>query len=78
MAVDNKSQEKNQIAAEAALAGVLALLVDERESRTKDDRSATRTEVLLSNAGLSITEIATLMGKNYDTVKTALRRSKAK
>ena len=78
MAVAKKSQEKHQIAPEVMLAGLLALLVDERESRTKDDREAVKTEVLLSNAGLSITDIAVLTGKKYDTVKISLQRSRAK
>lgn len=78
MAVARKSQEKHQIPPDAAVAGVLALLIDVRESRVKEDKEAVKTEVLLSNAGLSIVDIAALMGKKYDAVKISLRRSRAK
>lgn len=78
MAVARKSQERHQISLDAAAAGVLALLVDAREARTKDDREAPKTEVLLSNAGLSIDDIAAVMGKKYDAVRVSLTRSKAK
>jgi DNA-directed RNA polymerase specialized sigma24 family protein len=57
------------------MAGVLALLIDEREERTRDG-DAVKTEVLLSNAGLSIEEIANLTGKKYDTVRMAISRGK--
>ncbi len=40
MAVTSKSKEKHQISPDAAVAGVLALLVDAREARTKDDKDA--------------------------------------
>lgn len=76
MAVASKSKEKLPISADAAVAGVLALLVDAREARVKEDKTAAKTEVLLSNAGLSITDIAALMGKNYDAVKVTLQRAK--
>ena len=78
MAVARKSQERHQISPDAAVAGVLALLVDAREVRTKDDKEATKTQVLLSNAGLSIDDIAAVMGKKYDAVRVSLNRSKAK
>jgi hypothetical protein len=78
MAVAKKSQEKDLISPDAAVAGVLALLIDARESRVKEDKEAVKTEILLSNAGLSIADIATLMGKKYDAVKMALRRNRAK
>jgi DNA-directed RNA polymerase specialized sigma24 family protein len=54
---------------------VLALLADERETRIANDKNARKTEVLLSEAGFSIGEVATLLGKKYDTVKTTLRRA---
>jgi DNA-directed RNA polymerase specialized sigma24 family protein len=76
MAVASKSKEKQQISPDVAVAGVLALLVDAREARVREDKSAVKTEVLLSNAGLSITDIAALLGKNYDAVKVTLQRAK--
>jgi transposase len=33
---------------------------------------------VLSEAGLSIKDIARLTGRNYDTVKTAIRRARKK
>jgi tRNA(His) 5'-end guanylyltransferase len=35
------------------MAGVLALLIEEREERTKGDKSAEKIELLLAKAGLS-------------------------
>ena len=78
MAVTSRSKEKHQISPDAAVAGVLALLVEARETRTKDDKSALKTEVLLSNAGLSIEDIAAVTGKKYDAVRVALNRANKK
>jgi hypothetical protein len=78
MAVASKSKEKHQISPDAAVAGVLALLVEAREMRVKDDKSAVKTEVLLSNAGLSIEEIASVTGKKYDAVRVSLNRANKK
>jgi DNA-directed RNA polymerase specialized sigma24 family protein len=78
MAVARKSEDKHEIGLETAVVGVLTLLVDARERAVKDDKEAAKTEVLLSKAGLSIADIATLLGKKYDTVKISLQRSRAK
>ena len=78
MAVAKKTKEKRQIPAEAAMAGILALMVESRERELGDDRSAAKTEVLLSNAGLSIDDIAAVTGKNYDAVRVTLNRAKKK
>jgi hypothetical protein len=78
MAAAGKSKEKHQISPDAAVAGVLALLVEAREVRVKDDRSAMKTEVLLSNAGLSIEDIAAVTGKKYDAVRVSLNRASKK
>lgn len=63
---------------EAAMVGILALLVDERESRTEDDKSAEKTEVLLANAGVPVDGIAAATGKKRDAVRMAIRRAKAR
>jgi hypothetical protein len=78
MAADKLSKERHHITTAAATAGVLALLVDDREARVKDDKEATKTEVLLWNAGLSIEDIAAAMGKKYDAIRVSLQRNKAK
>lgn len=76
--VDRKAKERHHITSGAAAAGILALLVDAREARTKDDREAVKTEVLLDNAGLSIEDIAAVMGKKYDAIRVSLNRSRSK
>jgi len=59
------------------MAGVLALLVDERERRTKDDKSAAKTEVLLAKAGLAVEDIVAVTGKNAGAVRKAIQRARA-
>jgi hypothetical protein len=71
-------REKHQLTTGAAAAGILALLVDAREGRIKDDKDATKTEVLLDNAGLSLDDIAAVMGKKYDAIRVSLQRSRGK
>jgi hypothetical protein len=78
MAANSRSAERHHITSGAAVAGILALLVDARESRTKDDKEATKTEVLLANAGLSIDDIAAVMGKKYDAIRVSLSRSRSR
>jgi DNA-directed RNA polymerase specialized sigma24 family protein len=75
MGVARKSQERHQIAPEAALAGVLALLVEARELRIQGNKDAVKTEVLLSSAGLSNEDIGAVMGKKAGTVRVALHRN---
>lgn len=78
MAVNRRSKERHQLTTGAAAAGILALLVDARETRIKDDKLATKTEVLLDNAGLSLDDIAAVMGKTYDAIRVSIQRSRAK
>jgi hypothetical protein len=78
MVADRRSKEKLNITTGAAATGILAMLVDARESRTKDDKEAVKTEVLLFNAGLSIEDIAALMGKKYDAIRVSLQRSRSR
>lgn len=59
------------------LAGILALLIAEREDRLGDEPMR-RTEVVLADAGISMGQIARLTGKKYETVKTTLRRARSK
>ena len=59
-----------------ALAGVLALLVAEREERLGEQEKPPRTEILLANAGLTAAEIATLLGKSLDAVRKTIQRAK--
>lgn len=72
------SKDRRAITVESAMAGILALLIDERDYRTAEDKDAVRTEVLLADAGLSLDEIATMTGRQYDTVRMAVKRGRAK
>ncbi len=78
LAVTKKTQERHQISPEAALLGVLALLIDARESRTAEDKKAEKTEVLLARVGLSVDDIGAVTGKNRDAVRMMITRRKAK
>lgn len=73
-----REQDRTGIAAEKSLAGILALLVEEREQRVEGNKDVTKIEVLLARAGLSYEDIATVTGKKADTVRVAIHRAKAK
>lgn len=57
------------------LRAIVALMIDAREARLGQDQE-TRTEVLLANAGLPVSEIASLMGKQSGAVRMAISRAK--
>jgi DNA-directed RNA polymerase specialized sigma24 family protein len=57
----------------SVMRAVLALLADEREARIAKEPDARKTEELLEDAGFSIGEIASLLGKPYRTVQSTLR-----
>ncbi len=76
MATRTKAQERSGISLESSMSGILALLIDEREERTRDRKDAVKTEVVLAQAGVSIEEIAALTGKKYDAVRMAIARGK--
>jgi tRNA(His) 5'-end guanylyltransferase len=78
VATNRTGGEKRVISPEAAMAGILALLVEEREERLKGDKNAEKVEVLLSKAGLSNEDIAAATGKQADAVRMAIARTKAK
>lgn len=59
---------------EALLRAILALLADERESRTSP--SDRRTELILRDAGMDAKEIAAVLGKNYEAVRKAIQRGR--
>jgi DNA-directed RNA polymerase specialized sigma24 family protein len=79
---DSKTTKKEPIAAPdmgKLMAGVLAILVAEREERlngTDERNKPAKTELLLSNAGLAPNEIARVMGKNVAAVKKAIQRGR--
>jgi DNA-directed RNA polymerase specialized sigma24 family protein len=53
----------------------LSLYVHDREVRYFE-ASPKRSELVLADAGLSISVIAALTGRKYETVKTAIRRAR--
>jgi DNA-directed RNA polymerase specialized sigma24 family protein len=72
------SDRRHVISQEAALAGILTLLIDAREARIDGDKDPEKIEVLLSRAGLSNDDIGAVTGKRPDTVRVALSRAKPK
>jgi DNA-directed RNA polymerase specialized sigma24 family protein len=60
------------------MAGILALLVTEREDRlnASDQYKPPKTEVVLSSAGLNANEIASLMGKTPAAAQKAIQRGR--
>jgi DNA-directed RNA polymerase specialized sigma24 family protein len=53
--------------------GVLALLAEDRDERV-DGLPPRRSELVLADAGFSAQEIAKLTGRNYEAVRSSLRR----
>jgi hypothetical protein len=78
MARPRKGEERRPLSLDASVAGLLALVVDARERWTQEDKTATKTEVILAKAGLSLEDIAAVTGKNYNAVRMTIARSKEK
>lgn len=60
---------------EVLLKSILALMIDQRETRPGPD-PARRTELLLADAGLAPSEIAELTGKQASAVRMTLSRAR--
>lgn len=73
-------QKVKVVAADKAMAGVLALLVADREERLAngDDGEPEKTEVILAGAGFDAPEIAGLVRKQVPTVRKAIERARKK
>jgi DNA-directed RNA polymerase specialized sigma24 family protein len=67
-----------ELQVDQSMAGVLALLVAEREERLLEGGQPRKTEAILASAGLLPTQIASLTGKNPDAVRKAIQRSRTK
>ena len=78
MARNQTGKGKNPIPAESSLAGILALLVEARESKPASDKTAEKTELLLSAAGLTVEEIVAVTRKKPDAVRKAIQRGRQK
>lgn len=73
-----RQQPAIQLDSATVMAGVLALLIAEREDRLAgEDDKPVKTEVVLANAGLSAPEIAQLIGKTDDAVRKTIQRGRA-
>jgi DNA-directed RNA polymerase specialized sigma24 family protein len=59
-----------------ALLGILALLAADRDERV-EGATPRRTEIILGDAGFSAREIAQLTGREYEAVRSSLRRAKS-
>lgn len=72
------AEENNarQLSVEQLLAAMVALQVADRDERLTG-AAARRTELVLTDAGLGLSDVARLTGRPYDTVKTAVRRARA-
>jgi DNA-directed RNA polymerase specialized sigma24 family protein len=71
-------RDSDAIPLEATMAGIVALLALEREERVSGKAAEVRTEVVLANAGLSIGQIARMLGKNYQAVQKSIYRARDK
>ncbi len=63
---------------EGLLRAMLALMVDEREARATDRPGQAKTEILLADAGLAASDIATLLNKQPGAVRMTLSRARRK
>jgi hypothetical protein len=57
------------------IAGLLALQLEDRR-KNRDMADSPPAELLLADLGMSIGQIARLTGRNYETVKSTLRRGR--
>ena len=60
---------------ELLLRALLLLAIADREERDAPVSARRRTELLLSDAGFSLHEIASFTGRPYETVKSTIRRA---
>jgi DNA-directed RNA polymerase specialized sigma24 family protein len=73
-----EQREPEGIPLEASMAGIVALLAIEREERLSGKAIEAKTEVVLATAGLSIAQIARILGKNYQAVQKVIYRARDK
>lgn len=72
------ADERTQPAgAERILIGILALLAADRDERVEGS-TPRRTELILADAGFSPREIAQLLGKEHEAVRSTVRRGSKK
>lgn len=66
----------DDLTTEALLRALVALAVDQREADLQKDSGRRKTEILLSDAGLGPSQIATLVGKKDGAVAKAIPRAR--
>lgn len=76
MADTRTPPQPHAIALETAAAAILALLLEMREEWVKDDGDAKKSEILLTDVGLSVDDLALLTGKKPDTIRKTLERAR--
>lgn len=63
---------------EKVLVGLLAMMCADRDERLAAGAPGRKPELILHDAGFSIAEIVRVTGRNYNTVKTIVRRGRSK
>jgi DNA-directed RNA polymerase specialized sigma24 family protein len=70
-----KSKQPIELPHEKAAAGLLALQLEDRETRIDQKHEPRKSEVVLAGAGLSNAEIAALLGKQPNAVGMTISRA---
>jgi len=60
------------------LLAILAILVDDREARASERPKQAKTEILLADAGLAVSTIATLLNKQPAAVRMSIARARTR
>ena len=74
--MSREDRAASELSLDRAMVGILAILIADREDRLTNSDDPRRTEVVLADAGMSLSEIVMLTGKKYEAVKTTIRRAR--
>ena len=75
------SKANEPLSLEQAMHGILALLAAEREERVSYDKSSVdprKTELVLADSGMTLTQIASILGKKNKLVSQTIIRARNK
>jgi DNA-directed RNA polymerase specialized sigma24 family protein len=72
------AERGEEIGADRVLVALLALIAADRDDRVAASGTGRRSELVLADAGLTVSEIAKVTGRKYEAVKTAIRRARLK
>jgi DNA-directed RNA polymerase specialized sigma24 family protein len=78
MEVQLSQSDSAPIDLEAALVGLLAIAVADREVLIRERPEARKSELILSEAGLEATQIARLVGKKVGAVRKTIQRARSR